>query len=208
MLRFDQLAQAQAPDAPFRHVVGEALLGEGDRVRLAREFPDTDKVGFYPVEDLTYGPAFAELLDDLASPAFSAAVGGKLGVDLTARPRMVVVRKWSALRDGRPHTDGPDKAATALLYLNDDWDGAAGSLRYLEGPDLEGPGSPPVPARYGAFTAFARSECSWHGHLPFEGERRVVQLFWLVDEAAAARKQRRHKRADFWKGLFPRRAAG
>lgn len=206
MLRFDRLSAADVKAEPFRHVIAEDVLDPLDEARLTQDFPATDRIGFYPVEELDYGPAFRELLDDLSSPAFSVMVGNKLAIDLAARPRMVVVRKWSALRDGRPHTDGPDKAATALLYLNADWAGAAGSLRYLAGPDLDGPGSAPVRARYGAFTAFARSDSSWHGHPPFEGERRVVQLFWLVDEAAAARKQRRHRRADFWKALFPRRA--
>ncbi len=115
---------------------------------------------------------------------------------------MIVVRKWSATKDGRPHTDGLDKVATALVYLNDDWTADGGALRYLESADIDGPGSAPIPARYGAFTAFARSDSSWHGHKPFAGERRVVQLFWLVDEAAAARKDKRHKRPHVLKALW------
>lgn len=204
MLALDRLAVTPPTAEPFIHIEADGLLPEGDRDALARDFPDPHKTGFFPVEELTYGPSFARLLDDLRDPRFSEIVGAKLGADLVGRPQMIVVRKWSAAKDGRPHTDGLDKVATALVYLNDDWNPEeGGALRYLEGPDLDGPGSAPIPARYGAFTAFARSDSSWHGHKPFAGERRVVQLFWLVDEAAAARKDKRHKRTHFLKALWP-----
>ena len=72
------------------------------------------------MEQLVYGPAFQKLLDDVRSPEFSRIVGEKLDRDLLNRPQMIVVRKWSALKDGNPHTDGMDKVATALVYLNDD----------------------------------------------------------------------------------------
>ncbi len=204
MLDLDRLAATPATPAPFTHIEADGLLPLDQREALARDFPEQKKTGFFPVEDLTYGPAFARLIEDLRAPAFSRIVGEKLGKELVARPKMIVVRKWSALKDGRPHTDGLDKVATALVYLNDDWKPEeGGALRYLESEDLDGPGSDPIPASYGAFTAFARSESSWHGHKPFAGERRVVQLFWLVDEAAAARKDKRHKRTHIMKALWP-----
>jgi hypothetical protein len=31
----------------------------------------------------------------------------------------------------------------------------------------------------------------------------VLQVFWLVDEAAAERKTKRHKRTNFFKSLWP-----
>ena len=182
------------------------MLDAADQDALARDFPDPKKTGFFPIEQLSYGPAFRDLLNELQQPEFSRIVGEKLGIDLVHRPKMIVVRKWSAAKDGRPHTDGQDKAATALVYLNDDWDPqAGGALRFLDGPDLDGPGSPPILARYGSFAAFARSDSSWHGHKPFEGERRGVQGFWLVDEAAAGRKQKRHRWTKFLK-VFSKRA--
>ena len=202
MLRLDVLAERPTTPAPFPHLTAEGLLGDSEKVELARDFPDEGKTGFFPVEQLSYGPAFQRLLDDLNTSEFSRIVGEKLDRDLIDRPKMIVVRKWSAAKDGRPHTDGQDKVATALVYLNDDWSAEGGALRFLEGPDLDGPGTDPIPARYGGFAAFARAEDSWHGHKPFAGERRVVQVFWLRDEDAAARKTRRHKRTHFFKALF------
>jgi SM-20-related protein len=200
VIRLDTLAGRPADPSPFPHLSVDGLLDEADREGLARDFPDPRKAGFFPIEQLRYGPSFAELLAELKTPEFSRIIGEKLGLELVGRPQMIVVRKWSAARDGRPHTDGQDKAATALIYLNEDWDvEAGGALRFLDGPDLDGPGSAPIPARYGAFAAFARSDASWHGHKPFTGERRVIQIFWLVDEAAAGRKLKRHRWANLLK---------
>ena len=205
LLQLDRLVEKPATPAPFPHLTAVGVLPPEAKEDLARDFPDESKAGFFPVEQLSYGPAFAKLLDDLRKPEFSRIVGEKLDRDLVDRPKMIVVRKWSAAKDGRPHTDGQDKVATALVYLNDDWTADGGALRFLEGPDLDGPGTDPIPARYGGFAAFARADDSWHGHKPFAGERRVVQVFWLKDEDAAARKTKRHKRTNFFKlkSLWP-----
>ena len=202
MLSLEKLAARPTTRSPFPHLTAQELLPETVKADLARDFPDESKAGFFPVEHLSYGPSFAALLADLQTPDFSRIVGEKLDRDLVDRPKMIVVRKWSAAKDGRPHTDGEDKVATALVYLNDDWGVGAGALRFLEGPDLDGPGTDPIPARYGGFAAFARADDSWHGHKPFTGERRVVQVFWLKDADAAARKSKRHARTNFLKSLF------
>lgn len=204
MLNLEALAKIPPSAAPFNHIEAVGLLPEADRDALARDFPDPGKTGFFPVEDLKFGPAFARLIEDVRSPEFSRIVGEKLDRDLVNRPQMIVARKWSAAKDGRAHTDGPDKVATALVYLNDDWNAdGGGALRFLESEDLDGPGTDPIPARYGGFAAFARSDSSWHGHKPFAGERRVLQVFWLKDEAAAGRKTKRHRRNRWLKALWP-----
>ena len=205
MLQLDVLADRPTTRSPFPHLTAQGVLPDDAKAELARDFPDEAKAGFFPVEQLSYGRSFARLLEDLRAPAFSRLVGDKLDRDLVERPKMIVVRKWSAAKDGRPHTDGQDKVATALVYLNDDWTSEGGALRFLDGPDLDGPGTDPIPARYGGFAAFARADDSWHGHKPFTGERRVVQVFWLTDADAAARKTKRHKRNNFYKlkSLWP-----
>lgn len=39
-----------------------------------------------------------------------------------------------------------------------------------------------VPPTAGTLIAFKRSDNSWHGHEPFDGERRVIQFNWLTNE--------------------------
>ena len=50
-----------------------------------------------------------------------------------------------------------------------------------------------LPPVAGTLLAFKRSDNSWHGHKPFTGERRVIQLNWVTDEEVVRREQRRHR---------------
>jgi hypothetical protein len=201
LLGIEALNAGEVRDWPFRHLVAHGVLAPERQAGLAEGFPSIDKTGFFQVETLSYGEIFARLIAELKTPVVSRIIGDKLGLDLVGRPQMITIRKWSGPRDGRVHTDGLDKVATALLYLNPAWTGEEGSLRYLVGPDQDGLGTQPIAPVFGAFTAFARSDKSWHGHPPFVGERRVVQVFWVRDEAAAGRKMRRHGRQSLWRIL-------
>ena len=48
-----------------------------------------------------------------------------------------------------------------------------------------------VPPTMGTIFGFRRSDTSWHGHKPFAGERRVVQVTWLRDASELERKKSR-----------------
>ncbi|MEG9525584.1 MAG: 2OG-Fe(II) oxygenase, partial [Hyphomicrobiales bacterium] len=61
-----------------------------------------------------------------------------------------------------------------------------------------------VPPTMGTMFAFQRADNSWHGHEPFEGERRVVQVAWLKDASELERKRKRNRTAQFLKGIFGR----
>ena len=54
---------------------------------------------------------------------------------------------------------------------------------------------------------FRRAENSWHGHLPFAGLRKVVQITWLLDESKVAHKRRLGKFSRLVKKLNPFRRA-
>ena len=74
------------------------------------------------------------------------------------------------------------KVMTMLVYMNDDWgqdDG--GRLRVLyDGRNYE-PYAVEVPPVMGTVFGFLRADNSWHGHRPFSGERKVVQIAWVKD---------------------------
>lgn len=82
---------------------------------------------------------------------------------------------------------------TALLYLNETWpDTSGGCFRVLNSSDsFDDLAAPEVRPLYGTFLAFRRTDNSWHGHLPYEGERRVIQIAWLTSEAERLRKEKR-----------------
>ena len=61
-----------------------------------------------------------------------------------------------------------------------------------------------VPPIEGNVFAFRRGDNSWHGHLPFKGERLVVQLTYLISAEAAGRKRRNAGVQGMLKRLFER----
>jgi len=106
-----------------------------------------------------------------------------------------------AQTDGTIHTDSETKIITVLLYLNDNWSADGGRLRILRnGTDLDDYVAE-VPPSNGTLLVFRRSDNSWHGHKPFEGQRRVVQMNWVLDEDVVNREQRRHSVSTRFKKL-------
>ena len=55
---------------------------------------------------------------------------------------------------------------------------------------------------------FARTENSWHGHKPFTGERRVIQITWLQSQKEYDRKLKRGRFSYFLKRLMPWTSGG
>jgi SM-20-related protein len=91
---------------------------------------------------------------------------------------------------------------TALIYLNESWPHAGGRLRLLRRPDSLDDVIVEVTPLDGTLIVFRRTDRSFHGHLPFEGVRRVVMFNWMVDAAAARRELRRHALSASVKRLF------
>ena len=114
---------------------------------------------------------------------------------------MYTVRGFLRATDGSIHTDSETKIITVLLYLNEDWGAEGGKLRILRnGTDLEDYVAE-VPPSLGTLLVFKRSDTSWHGHKPFEGQRRVVQMNWVLDNDVVNREQRRHSLSTQFKKL-------
>ena len=59
-----------------------------------------------------------------------------------------------------------------------------------------------VPPSEGTLLAFKRSDNSWHGHKPFNGERRVIQFNWVTSEDVVRREQARHRFSATLKKVF------
>ena len=77
---------------------------------------------------------------------------------------------------------------------------SGGCFRFLNSPDdIEDVVVPEVKPLYGNFAIFKRTENSFHGHLRFEGERRVIQIAWLISEEEKLRKTRTGRISRFLK---------
>jgi len=203
-------ARLERPDTtvlqePFPLLIAHGQLPEDARDELERDFPRYGGAGFFPWDPKDCGPSINVLITGLTAPGFAHQVGERLGVEqLDGYPTLVTLCRSLNLRHGTIHTDSRSKVVTALLYLNPVWPASsAGCLRFLRAiDDIGATVVPELMPLYGEFAAFRRTENSFHGHLPFEGERRVIQVAWLVDEKARERKTRRGRLSRLLKHLL------
>ncbi|GGH33275.1 hypothetical protein GCM10007036_45770 [Alsobacter metallidurans] len=201
----DVVRAAPVSREPYSFFLASDVLRKDMVPQLREEFPNITKPGFLTVDDVEVKGAFKALIDELEGPRLTALLSEKFGLDLSPYPRLTTIRKISQIKDGRPHTDGPSKVMTLLVYMNDAWDdGGAGRLRVLRGPDDFDDMVLEVPPTMGTMFAFLRADNSWHGHPPFAGERRVVQVAWVKDAAELERKKKRNSLAKLFKGIFGR----
>ena len=190
---------------PFPFLIARGQIPDTAREDLARDFPRYPNAGFFPWRREECGPALNRLIDDLGAPAFADAIGARLGIPHLGRyPSLVTLCRSLNRRHGTIHTDSRSKVVTALVYLNEDWpETSGGCLRFLNCiDDIDDLVVPELRPLYGHLAAFARADNSFHGHLPHEGERRVVQIAWLTSEEEKLRKTRRGQFSRIFKRLF------
>ena len=208
MLNYRQIEDVTVQSWPYRYFHGDGLLTQDAIPAIDRDFPNLKSAGYLTLRrEFKPQGAFAELIDELTGPHLSIIMSQALGLDLTKSPTLVTVMRQCPMRAGRIHTDGESKLATLLLYFNRTWDhGSAGAIRVLLNDADINDAACEVSPLMGNFFGFRRCDHSWHGHLPYKGERRVVQLTWLDSEEALDRKQRNNAFAQALKAFFPRRA--
>jgi Rps23 Pro-64 3,4-dihydroxylase Tpa1-like proline 4-hydroxylase len=103
------------------------------------------------------------------------------------------VRGQARAKDGRIHTDSVTKLVTVLLYLNRRWNGEGGRLRLLRSDSSLDDYCADVPPLAGTAVFFRCTKNAWHGHTPYVGERRALQLNWVTDESVVRHEERRHR---------------
>lgn len=177
---------------PYEHVIVGGFVKSEALARINADYPAIQDTGSFPVERLDFGPGFKSMLDALESEQFRKEFEEKFQVDLSGRPTTITVRGRCAGSDGQIHTDSVGKIITILIYLNPIWDDSGGRLRLLRAKNIEDVAAEVVPSS-GNLVAFLRSDHSWHGHLPFSGERRVVQFNWVVNKRNQTMVLLRHR---------------
>ena len=199
VIDFDALGATPVARDPFDHVLVPGLISQ-EALRAANEdFPVIAKPGSFPTGHLEYGTGFAALLEAIEGPELAAAIGKKLGIDLIDKPTMVTVRGRARPTDGQIHIDSAGKLVTVLLYMNPAWEDHGGQLRLLRSPDDLEDYAVEVPPDEGTFLAFPCTPNAWHGHQPFDGERRTIQLNWVSNHRYKQREQIRHSISAFFK---------
>ncbi|SHN81462.1 2OG-Fe(II) oxygenase [Bradyrhizobium erythrophlei] len=193
MLKLDTLRATRIERDPFDYVIVRNFVEREKLDQVLSDYPEVPGPGSHPPGGLKISGHFKKLMDELLDAPFRQLVEEKFDVDLTGRPTMYTVRGFCRARDGKIHTDSKTKIITVLLYMNDEsWESSTGRLRILRnGTDLENFAAEVEPSG-GTLLVFKRSDNSWHGHHPFEGKRRAVQLNWVTDQSVVDREQGRH----------------
>jgi hypothetical protein len=181
-LRLDAFKATPLVTEPFQHLVVPGFIGAPSLAAINADYPKISTSGSFPVDQVTFGPIFQTLLDELESDEFREAFEQKFGLDLGGRPTVTTVRGRCDAGDGKIHTDSTSKIITVLIYMNESWQQHGGRLRLLRSADNLNDIIMEVPPVAGTLLAFKRSDNSWHGHEPFAGERRVIQFNWLTSE--------------------------
>ena len=196
---------AERSSEPYNYVLASNLLKQDKIDDLRRDFPDINKPGYLTVDEVKLHGNFKKLIEELEGPELTEELSKKFGLDLHQYPRLTTIMKKSQPKYGSIHTDGPSKVMTMLVYMNDEWQqDEGGRLRVLYDDKNYDKFKLEVPPVMGTMFAFLRSDNSWHGHLPFSGERRVVQIAWVKSQADVDRKKKHIKLAQVFKGIFGR----
>lgn len=206
-LDIEALRATPLKTAPYDYLVVPDFVRPESFPSVTADYPSVPGPGSHPLPELEIEGHFKGLLGELDGPEFRQAIEQKFGLDLASRPTMFTVRGACRASDGKIHTDSATKIITVLLYMNEKWEKDGGRLRILRnGSDL-GDYAEEVPPHGGTLLAFRRSENSWHGHEPFQGQRRAVQMNWVTDQSVVAREQGRHRISTTLKKLNPFRKA-
>ncbi|MGC6472291.1 MAG: 2OG-Fe(II) oxygenase [Parvibaculales bacterium] len=192
---------------PYEYLVVENFINPESFGPITADFPAITEAGSFPPETLDIHGAFADLLVEMDGETFRQAIEAKFNMTLTDYPTMFTVRGKCALHNGKIHNDSATKIITVLLYLNDAaWQADGGRLRILRDQHDLNNMAEEINPNGGTLLVFRRSDRSWHGHEPFEGVRRAIQMNWVASEAVVEHEQRRHKFSAFVKRLNPVRA--
>ena len=183
-LNIAKLKAARIETVPYVYTIVPGFLSPASVTRINATYPKIDKGGSYPVESLEANMAIKQVIDELDGPAFEAVIEQQFGVELAGRPKMYSLRGYTRAKDGQIHTDSKDKIITVLLYLNENWQQPGGRLRILRNGSNVDDYAAEVPPDNGTLLVFKRSETSWHGHHPFDGPRRSLQMNWMTSEGS------------------------
>ena len=79
MIDFGAIARTEATHDPFRFFATPGVLSAEDLAAVRADFPDIRKPGIFPLSELTYGPAFARLIEDIRSQELEDILAEKYG---------------------------------------------------------------------------------------------------------------------------------
>jgi hypothetical protein len=198
----EALRRATLVPEPFPYLIIDNIIRPEVLSEVVGSFPAIKKRGSFPLHAVACSGRFATLMQEMQSDELRNLIGERLGMDLKGKPPLVTLRGRTTNKDGQIHTDSTSKLATVLLYLNPNWASPAGKLRLLYNNRELTPYAAEVSPDAGRCLIFKVTSNCWHGHEPFEGERRTIQLNYVRSAEARERHLQRHRLSAFFKQFF------
>ena len=193
-----KVSSTKLETSPYEYTVVSDFIRDAWKDKLIQAYPHIKAAGSFPLSSVSCSSEFMQLINEMNSDAFRAAIESKFSLDLKGKPTMFTVRGKCRQKDGQVHTDSESKIITVLLYMNPSWENQIGGrLRVLNSnkiDDIKIEISPNI----GTLLVFKRSDRSYHGHLPFEGARKVIQMNWVTHQKFVDQEQKRHR----WSAIF------
>jgi hypothetical protein len=202
VLDADALRKATLVPEPFPYLVIDNIIRPEVLSEVVGSFPVIRKRGSFPPHAVACSGLFATLMQEMQSDELRDLIGKRLGMDLANRPPMITVRGRTSEKDGEIHTDSTSKLVTVLLYLNPGWASPVGRLRLLYNNRDLVPYAAEISPEAGRCLIFKVTPNCWHGHEPFVGERRTIQLNYVSSDKVRDRELNRHRLSAFLKQLF------
>jgi SM-20-related protein len=193
----DKVYSANLETSPYEYMVVSDFIREEWKDKLIEAYPRVKAAGSFPLSTVPCSSEFMQLIKELNSDDFKHAIEKKFSIDLEGKPTIFTVRGKCRLKDGQVHTDSETKIITVLLYMNPSWENQGGRLRLLKSKNIDDIKTEISP-HVGTLLVFKRSDNSYHGHLPFEGTRKVIQMNWVTDQKVVDKEQNRHR----WSAIF------
>ncbi len=193
-LNLDKLRAAKVETDPYQYVVVPGFLSpEVVQSRSTQPIPRSKRAARTRLRASTQSMMIKSVIAELDGKPFEDLIAEKFSVELANRPKMYSLRGYTRAKDGSIHTDSKDKIITVLVYLNENWQQPGGRLRILRDGQNVDNFVAEVPPDNGTLLVFKRSDKSWHGHHPFEGQRRSLQMNWMTSEGTKGFHAFRHK---------------
>jgi 2OG-Fe(II) oxygenase superfamily len=125
----------------------------------------------------TLDPIWVQLAHELLSVEYRSAMAALTGCDLTGTLLEAIVFRQPAGGYLDPHPDNPGKPASQVFYFNSEpWEQAEGGwLRILGSNDIDDVHEELAPV-IDRSVVLVRSDDSWHGYLPVQGDRQRLSL--------------------------------
>jgi SM-20-related protein len=199
ILNLDTIREAQLHNDPFPYMIIKNVINPKFISQISETFPAIKTRGSFPLNALSYGGAFKGLIGELQHPQLKKMIGERLAMDLDDKPSVITLRGHTTERDGHIHVDSETKLVTVLLYLNQGWQNPAGRLRLLYNKKNLDHYAAEVSPEAGTCLIFKVTSNCWHGHAPFIGERRSIQLNYVTSDEVADHHLKRHRLSAFLK---------